>query len=60
MALKQLPNNLEAEESVLGACFLSQNALQTAVENLEETDFFDNKNAKIFKALQNLVENKIG
>ena len=59
MALKQLPNNLEAEESVLGACFLSQNALQTAVENLEETDFFDNKNAKIFKALQNLVEQKI-
>ena len=59
MALKQLPNNLEAEESVLGACFLSQNALQTAVENLEETDFFDKKNAKIFKALQNLVEQKI-
>ena len=59
MALKQLPNNLEAEESVLGACFLSQNALQTAVENLEKTDFFDNKNAKIFKALQNLVEQKI-
>ena len=59
MALKQLPNNLEAEESVLGACFLSQNALQTAVENLEETDFFDKKKEKIFKALQNLVEQKI-
>ena len=30
MALKSLPNNLEAEESVLGACFLSKYALQKA------------------------------
>lgn len=59
MALKQLPHNLEAEESVLGACFLSVNALETAVESLNDTDFFDNKHAKIFKALQNLVEEKI-
>ncbi len=59
MALKELPHNLEAEESVLGACFLSTNALNIAVENLNETSFYDNKNAKIFKALKNLYEQKI-
>ncbi len=58
MALKQLPNNLEAEESVLGACFLSTNALNLAVENLEETNFFDQRHAKIFRALKNLYEDK--
>ena len=30
MPIRTLPNNLEAEESVLGACFLSKYALQKA------------------------------
>ena len=34
MPIRTLPNNLEAEESVLGACFLSKYALQKASENL--------------------------
>ena len=34
MKEKNLPNNLEAEESVLGACFLSKYALQKASESL--------------------------
>ena len=59
MALRELPHNLEAEESVLGACFLSKEALTTAVENLNEDSFFDDKNAKIFSALSSLVEQKI-
>ena len=32
-----LPNNLEAEESVLGACFLSKYALQKANESFRIT-----------------------
>ena len=48
MALKSLPNNLEAEESVLGACFLSKYALQKACESLTEDSFYNEKNAKIF------------
>ena len=32
MPVRNLPNNLEAEESVLGACFLSKYALQKACE----------------------------
>ena len=59
MALKQLPNNLEAEESVLGACFLSTNALNIAVENLDAQDFFDQRHAQIFQALKNLCEQKV-
>lgn len=59
MALKSLPNNLEAEESVLGACFLSKYALEKACENLSEDSFYSEKNAKIFTALQNLMDKKI-
>ena len=35
MPLKNLPNNIEAEESVLGACFLSKEAPQKAKESLQ-------------------------
>lgn len=59
MALKTLPNNLEAEESVLGACFLSKYALQKAFENLTEESFYSDKNAKIFATLSSLMEQKI-
>ena len=33
MPIRTLPNNIEAEESVLGACFLSKYAMQKASEN---------------------------
>ena len=56
MPLKQLPNNLEAEESVLGACFLSKYALQKASENLSPEAFYSEKNAKIFSCLVELME----
>ena len=39
MATRTMPNNLEAEESVLGACFLSKYALEKALENLEPESF---------------------
>ena len=59
MALKSLPNNLEAEESVLGACFLSKYALQKACETLTEDSFYSEKNARIFGSLSRLMEQKI-
>lgn len=58
MALKTMPNNIEAEKSVLGACFLSEYALQKACESLSEEHFYDEKNAKIFTAILDLVEKK--
>lgn len=59
MALKSLPNNLEAEESVLGACFLSKYALQKACESLSEESFYSERNAKIFASLSFLMDKKI-
>ena len=58
MPIKSLPNNIEAEESVLGACFLSKYALQKACENLTPDSFYDEKNGKIFAAMNALVEEK--
>ena len=56
MPQRALPNNLEAEESVLGACFLSKYALQKASENLTEESFYSDKNAKIFSAMTSLAD----
>ncbi len=58
MALRTMPNNIEAEKSVLGACFLSKYALQKACESLDEEKFYDEKNSKIFHAMKNLQEQK--
>ena len=58
MVNKVMPNNLEAEESVLGACFLSKYALQQATENLLPESFYNEKNAKIFSSMLSLQEEK--
>ena len=58
MPVKTLPNNIEAEQSVLGACFLSKYALQKACENLTEESFYSEKNGKIFAAMSSLMEDK--
>ena len=58
MVNKVMPNNLEAEESVLGACFLSKYALQQATENLLPESFYNEKNAKIFSSMLALQEEK--
>ncbi len=58
MPTRKLPNNLEAEKSVLGACFLSKYALQKACELLQPESFYDEKNSKIFQILIDLNEEK--
>lgn len=58
MQPKILPNNLEAEESVLGACFLSKYALQKASESLTPDSFYSEKNGKIFASMLALNEEK--
>ncbi len=59
MSARTLPNNLEAEQSVLGACFLSKYALQKAAETLTKESFYDERNGKIFNTLATLAEEKI-
>ncbi len=59
MPVRTMPNDVEAEKSVLGACFLSKYALEKACESLTEDSFYDNKNIAIFKGLEALNEKKI-
>ena len=58
MALRNMPSNIEAEQSLLGACFLSKNALQKAGETLLPESFYDEKNGKIYAAMLNLMESR--
>ena len=57
MANKIMPNNLEAEESVLGACFLSKYALQKATESLLPESFYSASNVDYY--IQNVEETAI-
>ena len=57
MPARTLPNNLEAEESVLGSCFLSKYALQKATETLTADSFYNERNSKIFQTMIDLQEN---
>ncbi len=56
MAEKVMPHNLEAEQSVLGAMFLSKLAIQKSVENLTKDMFYSDSNGRIFSAIQDLDE----
>ncbi len=58
MPTRVLPNNIEAEESVLGACFLSKYALEKAIESLTPESFYNEKNAKIFETMISLTDLK--
>ena len=44
---KEMPHDLTAEKSVLGAMFLSKYALQRAVETLSGEQFYSDENSKI-------------
>ncbi|HYL64078.1 MAG TPA: replicative DNA helicase, partial [Candidatus Methylomirabilis sp.] len=53
---KSLPNNLDAERSVLGAILLDNNALNTAIENLSPEDFFLDQHRRVFTQMISLGE----
>ncbi len=58
MAVKQVPHDLIAEQSVLGAMFLSKYAIEKATETLTKKSFYDEKNGIIFQAIVDLSERK--
>ena len=51
MAERKMPQNLEAEMSILGACFLSTYALDKVCEEVTSDMFFSNANKIIFNAI---------
>lgn len=59
MPVRELPNNIEAEQAVLGAMFLSKAALQKGCDNLNENIFYSKKNGMIFNTLKELVEKNV-
>lgn len=59
MATRKLPQNLDAEMSVLGICFLNEYALDKVCEELLPEMFFDEKNRNIFTSICDLHKNKV-
>ena len=51
---KVLPHNIEAEQSVLGAAFISKYALQKVCEDLTKETFYLDAHSNIFEALLEL------
>src|ERR1700751_3859646 len=52
------PQNLEAEESVLGAMMISPNAIAAVTEILDASDFYRESHAKIYRAALQLYGKK--
>src|ERR1700736_3762675 len=55
---KPLPNNLDAERSVLGAILLDNNALNPAIEHLRAEDFFLDQHRRVFTQMIALGESQ--
>ena len=58
MALKEIPNDLIAEQSVLGSMMLSQNAIEKACEKLFAKSFYQEKHQIIFQTIVDLYDKK--
>ncbi len=50
------PQNIEAEQSVLGTILLSDNSLSAVLETLESDDFYQDRHKLIFEAMVTLFE----
>ena len=51
---REIPHNIDAEQSVLGAMFLTKKALQKALELLDGSEFYSDNHAKIFECIKNV------
>lgn len=51
---REIPHSIDAEQSVLGAMFLTKRALEKGLENLQEDDFYIDSHKKIFATLKKL------
>ena len=58
METRKLPQNLEAEMSILGSCFLSTSALDKVCDSVTSDMFFSEANKIIFESIYNLHQEK--
>lgn len=59
MAIREIPSNNEAEQSVIGSMFLSTFALQKASDYLTPDSFYYENNKILFSVIQDLYLNKV-
>ena len=59
MAIKEIPSNMEAEQSVLGSMFLSPYALQKACDGLLQESFYYDNNGLIFSTIVDMYNKNI-
>ena len=59
MKEKQIPQDIDAEQAVLGSMFMSKYALQKAVESLRSDLFYLDAHSKIFSVMSDLSEKKV-
>lgn len=56
---REIPQNIEAEQSVIGAMLLSKSAIVEAIESLVPESFYLDKHGKLFTAIKKLYDNGI-
>ena len=56
---KQIPNDLIAEQSVLGSMMLSPQAIEKACEKLFAKSFYQEKHQIIFQTIVDLYDKKV-
>ena len=54
---REVPNNIDAEQSLLGSLFLNKKSLQKALEILSGEEFYLDSHKKIFECIKNLDSN---
>ncbi len=59
MPTRKMPQNIEAEMSVLGIAFLNKNALTKICEELYSEMFYSTANQKLFEAIKSCYDNRI-
>ena len=59
MPTRKMPQNLEAEMSVLGVAFLNKSALTKICDELQPDMFYSDANRKLFEAIRSLYQQKI-
>ena len=50
-----LPHNIDAEKAVIGAAFLTKDALLDVINSVDEDDFYEGKHQLIIRAIKNVA-----
>ena len=56
MSTRVPPQNIEAEQSILGALMLSKDAIASVLGQIQPEDFYVNRHAEMFKAVLSLYQ----